>query len=142
MKVSLTLLALAAPLTACNSDLNFGPLNGNWGGASLQVSATPARIAITLTCGANIQIAHGVLVDGAGRFSVLDTLRGSLRGGSYDTLPGPPTLRAVPTLITGQLTGDAMTITFQMNYPATTTTASYPFYGHRGQPGEFNTICW
>lgn len=141
MKLPLTALAIAIPLAACMGDLSSGPLSGNWGGASLQVTATPARIAMTLTCDANIQIAHGVLVDGAGRFTVLDTLRGSLAGGMFDTLPGPPTHPAVAVLITGQLTDDVVTISLQVNYPATTTTAPLTFTGRRGQPPDFSGIC-
>ena len=64
MRVAMILIAAALPLVGCTGERDFGPLNGSWGGESFEVSATPSKIAITLTCGANVQIAHGILVDG------------------------------------------------------------------------------
>jgi hypothetical protein len=143
VKLRLTMLALALPLAACTSDLGSGPLSGNWGGTGMQVSATPGSIVMTLTCGANVRVAHGVLLDGAGGFSVLDSLRGRLGGGApRDTLPGGPAFPVVPALITGHLAGDVLTVSLALNYTAGTTTTPITFDGKRGQAGNFGTqIC-
>jgi hypothetical protein len=142
MKLPLTVLTVALPLAACTSDLGPGPLSGSWGGASMQVSATPAGVVMTLSCGANVRIAHGVLLDGAGRFTVQDSLRGSLAGGApRDTLPGGPILPVEPALITGQLTGDLLTISLQLNSATIAAGVPITFEGHRGQAGNTNENC-
>lgn len=131
----------ALTLTACNSEPFPGPLNGNWGGDAMQVTATRSSVVMTLGCGASVRIMHAVILDNSGKFAVTDSVRGSFDGGMRDTLPNHPVATAQ---ITGFVSGDVLTVSVDPiigDVPSSDTDAGAPiFTGHRGQP-ETELIC-
>jgi hypothetical protein len=140
-QLSFAVLAAALTLAACSSE-PFGPLEGSWGGTSMQVTATRSSVVMALGCGAVVRIMHPVFVDGGGSFTVMDSLRGSFDGGAHDTLPGRP---ALAVSIVGKVTGDVLSITLPVSAvtPGSPTNAGYQtiaFDGRRGQP-EDELVC-
>jgi hypothetical protein len=139
--LSLAALAAVLALAACSSE-PFGPLEGSWGGTSMQVTATRSSVVMTLGCGAVVRIMHPVFVDGGGSFTVMDSLRGSFDGEAHDTLPGHP---VVALSIVGKVTGDAISITLPLSAvapgePPNPGTQLVVLDGRRGQP-EAELVC-
>jgi hypothetical protein len=137
----IAVLASALTLTACSSE-PFGPLEGSWGGASMQVTATRSSVVMTLGCGAVVRIMHPIFVDGGGSFTVMDSLRGSFDGGAHDTLPGRP---AVAVSIVGKVTGSVLSITLPLSAvtpgaPLNPGYGTIAFDGRRDQP-EADLVC-
>jgi hypothetical protein len=64
---------------------------------------------------------------------VRDSLRGSLAGGTVDTLPGLPARPVQPVQVRGRLAGDLLTISLQLNYQATAAGPTITVAGRRGQ---------
>lgn len=140
MKLSLTVFAIATSVAACASDAGADLLSGSWGGESMQVSANPARVTITLSCGAVVRVTHSISLDAAGGFSVKDSLRGSLAGGSpHDSLPGGSAVPVEPVLIVGTVAGDRLTLT--VRHGENVTNGPAMFEGRRGQPYADSAPC-
>ena len=141
MKLSLSFLAIAASLTACSSESEAGPLTGTWGGPSMSVSATSGTVVVTLTCGANIKVSHPIMLDAAGRFSIVDSLRGNLAGGATDTLPGLPAHPVQAVEIDGQISGDVLSLSITLDLASGSVTLPFVFQATRGQPGNTFEVC-
>jgi hypothetical protein len=140
MKLPLTCLAVAAALTACSSDSESGPLTGTWGGPSMSVSAASGAVTITLTCGAKIKVSHPIMLDASGRFSLVDSLRGNLGGGSpTDTIPGLSKIPIQAVEVDGQISGDVLSLTLTLDLTTGNITVPITFTATKGQPGTMNS---
>jgi hypothetical protein len=134
MKSTISMI-LALSLAACSSDVGGDPLTGTWGGMSFQVSATRESVTIALSCGAVVRVRHAIIPDASGRFTVRDSVRGSIDGGARDTLPGRPE----PAVIGGQLSGDLLTINVALDRRPDV--APTRFAGRRGRANADTIVC-
>jgi hypothetical protein len=138
MKANLCLavLAVAMPVAACTSELDSTVLAGTWGGDAGQVTASLNGVVATLTCGAVLRIAHGVVLDSTGTFITTDSLLG-WPAGARDTVP-----QVVPVSVNviGTATGDKLDILLPLvqnsgsSSVVTAGGAVVLFDGRRGQP--------
>jgi hypothetical protein len=128
--------ALALALAACSPDAGGDPLVGSWGGESFQVSATPLRVEIALSCGATVRIRHAIIADASGRFTVQDSVRGALEGGFRSSSLG---VSMEPATISGQLIGDVLTLDVQLQRFG----GDHPrrYEGRRGEPDVDSQPC-
>lgn len=138
MRYRLAVLGAVVLGIGCGSGDASGLLLGTWGGYGGTVTASRNGMLVSLSCGAEIRIAHPVFVGETGAFRVADSLRGSLSGGERDTIPEKP--RVSPIEVEGTLRGDHLDIALGFIAPASdlsTVTAIgsvVVFNGDRGKP--------
>lgn len=138
MKTNLrvALLAIALPITACTSELDSTVLAGTWGGDAGQVTASLNGVVATLTCGAVLRIAHGVVLDSTGTFIATGSLLG-WPAGARDTIPD---LVPVAVEVIGTAKGDNLSIALPLGQNSASSStitvigAVVLFDGRRGQP--------
>lgn len=135
MRYRLAVLGAVVLGIGCGSGDAPGLLLGTWGGYGGTVTASRNGMLVSLSCGAEIRIAHPVFVGETGAFRVADSLRGSLSGSQRDTLPGRP-VDAVS--LSGTLSGDRLRIAIESpQVDDTTLVAGFGplviFDGERGQ---------
>lgn len=135
MKVTTAILVLALPLAACSNDMpgDSHVLAGKFGGTDVGVSASITGAVITFGCAGEIRLAHPVILDGAGTFSVRDSMR--IDAGERDTLP-----LVKPALIVGSLRGGTLSFTVDPLVTASSADFGGDFITRRDQP-EQDHVC-
>ena len=78
----LAMLALSATLSGCSTDPNADILLGKWGGRGLGISASPARVTVSLPCRNRGNLLEAVPLGPDGNFAFEITVRDFY--GSYD----------------------------------------------------------
>ena len=139
-----TMLAVLSVLgsAACSSSTtdSGGALLGDFGGNGVALHATARATSITLPCDGTIALPSGVTIDADGRFSFSANLH-ALYPSNRDTLPYVPNTDIVYSVnVSGQVTGDALTLHVAV-VSGTTTLWSLDYAANRGAVSGLNGVC-